>query len=132
MEEHLQAGMGTHSCKWRVSCLHVCRLSAEQHVWGGVQPLLFVSGVMFVIGAALQAGAVETGMLIVGRVVLGVGVGIASLVSAHPLPAVTHVKACWQLFDDTPPATFLHIKLQFTWRLEGGDAFLLYPCFKPF
>ena len=41
---------------------------------------MFISGILFVIGAALQAGAVSVGMLVVGRVVLGLGVGVASLV----------------------------------------------------
>ena len=41
---------------------------------------LFVSGVFFVAGAAIMAGAVDVAMLVVGRILLGFGVGIASLV----------------------------------------------------
>ena len=41
---------------------------------------LLVSGVFFVAGAAVMAGAVDIAMLVVGRILLGFGVGIASLV----------------------------------------------------
>ncbi|KAK9813801.1 hypothetical protein WJX73_010313 [Symbiochloris irregularis] len=46
----------------------------------GRKPMLFISGVLFCVGAGLQGGAVDVGMLVAGRVVLGLGVGIASLV----------------------------------------------------
>jgi MFS transporter, SP family, sugar:H+ symporter len=47
----------------------------------GAQLVLFVSGAFFAVGAGIQAGAADVAMLIVGRVLLGVGVGLASLVS---------------------------------------------------
>jgi MFS family permease len=34
-----------------------------------------------VVGAALQAGAIHTGMLIAGRLIIGLGVGILTMVS---------------------------------------------------
>jgi len=39
-----------------------------------------IGGALFIIGAALQAGAVHLPMLIVGRVMLGFGVGLANQV----------------------------------------------------
>ena len=39
-----------------------------------------IGGLLFIIGAALQAGAVHLAMLIVGRVMLGFGVGLANQV----------------------------------------------------
>ena len=39
-----------------------------------------IGGALFIIGAALQAGAVHLAMLIVGRVMLGLGVGLANQV----------------------------------------------------
>ncbi len=44
-------------------------------------------GVAFVIGAALQAGAVNMGMLIIGRLFLGLGIGFANQASR----ALTHL-----------------------------------------
>ena len=41
---------------------------------------LFVAGIAFVAGAGVMAGAVDIGMLVAGRVLLGIGVGLASLV----------------------------------------------------
>ncbi len=38
-------------------------------------------GIAFVVGAALQAGAVNMGMLIIGRLFLGLGIGFANQVS---------------------------------------------------
>ncbi|KAK9817756.1 hypothetical protein WJX72_001683 [[Myrmecia] bisecta] len=46
----------------------------------GRKPPLVVAGIFFVIGSAVMAGGVNVAMLIVGRVLLGVGVGLASLV----------------------------------------------------
>ena len=45
-----------------------------------------MGGVLFIIGAALQAGAVHLGMISVGRIMLGFGVGLANQVG---LPAQT-------------------------------------------
>ena len=39
-----------------------------------------IGGALFIVGAALQAGAVHVAMLIVGRVMLGLGVGLANQV----------------------------------------------------
>lgn len=47
-----------------------------------------IGGLLFIIGAALQAGAVHLAMLIVGRVMLGFGVGLANQVGL--LRAVHH------------------------------------------
>ena len=41
---------------------------------------LLVSGIAFIAGAAVMAAAVDIGMLVAGRVLLGIGVGLASLV----------------------------------------------------
>jgi sugar porter (SP) family MFS transporter len=46
----------------------------------GRRPPLIVAGIFFMAGAALMAGAENKGMLIGGRILLGVGVGFASLV----------------------------------------------------
>ena len=46
-----------------------------------LQPVNIVAGAFFIIGAGILAGAVDVAMLVVGRVLLGVGVGLCSLVS---------------------------------------------------
>ncbi|KAL3147178.1 species-specific tRNA processing, variant 3 [Trebouxia sp. C0010 RCD-2024] len=46
----------------------------------GRKPVNIVAGAFFIIGAAILAGAVDVAMLVVGRVLLGVGVGFCSLV----------------------------------------------------
>lgn len=46
-----------------------------------VQPVNIVAGAFFIIGAAILAGAVDVAMLVVGRILLGVGVGLCSLVT---------------------------------------------------
>ena len=43
-------------------------------------PLIF-AGLTFVVGAAIMAGAVHLGMVIVGRLILGLGVGVGTTVS---------------------------------------------------
>ena len=45
------------------------------------QPVNIVAGVCFIIGGGLMAGAVDVAMLVVGRIFLGFGVGLCSLVS---------------------------------------------------
>ena len=40
----------------------------------GRRRTMMIGGVLFIIGAALQAGAVHLAMLIVGRIMLGFGV----------------------------------------------------------
>ncbi len=42
-------------------------------------PLIF-AGLTFVVGAAIMASAVNLGMIIVGRLVLGLGVGVGTTV----------------------------------------------------
>ena len=49
-------------------------------LWQPSQLPLFVAGIAFVAGAGVMAGAVDVGMLVAGRVLLGIGVGLASLV----------------------------------------------------
>jgi len=51
------------------------RLGAPDQERAAVQSVLILAGVMFVIGAALSAGAVNIAMVVLGRLVLGLGVG---------------------------------------------------------
>ena len=58
-----------------------------------------IGGLLFIIGAALQAGAVHLAMLIVGRVMLGFGVGLANQVGTPPathllIPLVIQAGLC--------------------------------------
>jgi len=46
-----------------------------------MQPVNIVAGAFFIVGAGVLAGAVDVAMLVVGRILLGVGVGLCSLVS---------------------------------------------------
>ncbi|KAJ7000597.1 hypothetical protein NC653_011152 [Populus alba x Populus x berolinensis] len=47
--------------------------------WGRKRTMLLgVGGIIFFIGAALNAGAVDLSMLIAGRILLGVGVGFST------------------------------------------------------
>lgn len=46
-----------------------------------LQPVNIVAGAAFIIGSAILAGAVDIAMLVVGRILLGIGVGLCSLVS---------------------------------------------------
>lgn len=50
-----------------------------------LQLVLLIAGIFFFVGAAIQAGAVDVSMLIIGRVLLGIGVGAGSLVSSISL-----------------------------------------------
>lgn len=45
-----------------------------------LQPVNIAAGLFFIVGSAILAGAVDIAMLVVGRVLLGVGVGLCSLV----------------------------------------------------
>ena len=49
--------------------------------------MLILSGVTFVVGAALSAGAEHISMVVLGRLVLGLGVGGGTTVRAQPRPA---------------------------------------------
>lgn len=44
-----------------------------------LQPCMFVAGVLYLLGSGLQAGALNLAMLISGRCVLGLGVGISAV-----------------------------------------------------
>lgn len=50
--------------------------------WGRKKAMM-VGAACGVVGAALQAGAVHTAMLIVGRLIIGLGVGILTMVSTN-------------------------------------------------
>lgn len=45
-----------------------------------MQVTIVISGACFAIGAVLQAAAVDIAMLIIGRCVLGLGVGIGTMI----------------------------------------------------
>ena len=47
---------------------------------GCVQLPMLISGIAFIAGAAIMAAAVDVAMLVVGRVVLGVGLGLACVI----------------------------------------------------
>ena len=47
-------------------------------------PLIF-AGLTFVVGAAIMASAVHIGMIIVGRLILGLGVGVGTTVQPQRL-----------------------------------------------
>ena len=47
-------------------------------------PLIF-AGLTFVVGAAIMASAVHIGMIIVGRLILGLGVGVGTTVRPQGL-----------------------------------------------
>ena len=49
-------------------------LTVRMHRAFGRRRTMMIGGVLFIIGAALQAGAVHLAMLIVGRIMLGFGV----------------------------------------------------------
>ena len=54
-----------------------------------VQLPLFLSGVFFVTGCTLMAAAGSITLLVVGRIFLGVGVGLSSLVRSSSCPRLT-------------------------------------------
>lgn len=53
--------------------------SQMARMWGR-QMVLFIASIFFLVGTGFQAGAVNVAMVVIGRVLLGVGVGLASLV----------------------------------------------------
>ena len=55
-----------------------------------VQLPLFIAGVMFITGAIIMAAAGTVALLVVGRLILGIGVGLSSLVSSLLLGSVPH------------------------------------------
>ncbi len=61
----------------------VHRLGAPDPQRAAMQSVLILAGVMFVIGAALSAGAVNLSMVVLGRLVLGLGVGGGTTVRPH-------------------------------------------------
>ena len=58
------------------------KLSVTLNALLGVQIPIIFSGVTFIVGAAIMAGAVHISMIIIGRIILGLGVGVGSTVSA--------------------------------------------------
>ncbi len=49
----------------------------------GRQAIMLTGGALFLAGSAFNAGAVNIAMLIIGRILLGVGVGFTTQVAAH-------------------------------------------------
>ena len=45
--------------------------------WWGRRPTMMIGGANFLVGAALMSGAVHIAMLVVGRIFLGIGIGIS-------------------------------------------------------
>lgn len=90
-EDVLDEGATSPYCKYNskvlqlvVSCLYLAAGAAAIIASPfarkfGRKPLIIIAGITFIVGAGLMAGAVEIGMLVVGRLILGVGVGIGSL-----------------------------------------------------
>jgi predicted MFS family arabinose efflux permease len=81
----------------RCATPHICVKERESYAAGiatiifkpffqriGRKGVMISGGVAFVVGAALQAGAVNMGMLIIGRLFLGLGIGFANQVSKGP------------------------------------------------
>ena len=56
---------------------------------------MMAGGAAFVLGSLLQAAAPEVVMLVIGRVMLGVGIGFANQVPPHPHSSVAHIHARW-------------------------------------
>lgn len=50
--------------------------------------MLFIAGVFFVVGAGITGGAVDVAMLVIGRLVIGVGLGLGCMVIAPCLPCL--------------------------------------------
>ncbi len=75
----------------------------------GRRRTMTIGGALFIVGAALQAGAVHLAMLIVGRVMLGLGVGLANQVRLF------RTLQCWQtcpqcaLKHYTPVAIYIQL-----------------------
>ena len=61
---------------------------------------LFIAGVMFITGAIIMAAAETVALLVVGRLILGIGVGLSSLVSIlFLLPDALLAKHCGSHVD---------------------------------
>ena len=61
------------------------------------QCVLILSGVTFVVGAALSAGAEHISMVVLGRLVLGLGVGGGTTVRAQPHPAHSYASGFYHM-----------------------------------
>ena len=70
---------------------HYCAVAAIQSLsdWGhglcrrlGRKATILIAGACFIVGIALCAAAVQIGMLIIGRIMIGLGVGFGNQVSA--------------------------------------------------
>lgn len=85
--------------------------SNPKRVWP--QCVLILSGVTFVVGAALSAGAEHISMVVLGRLVLGLGVGGGTTVRAQPRSA------------DGCASAFCHVLfLVLAWCRRGWGAWL--------
>jgi MFS family permease len=62
--------------------------------WGRKRTML-LGGIIFFIGAALNAGAVDLSMLIAGRILLGVGVGFSTQVISPSIYNKKKINALW-------------------------------------
>ncbi|OEL14617.1 Sugar transport protein 10 [Dichanthelium oligosanthes] len=90
-KEQTARGGGSHYCKFDsqlltafTSSLYLAALVASSFVASVARSLgrrwcMFGGGVSFLVGAALNAAAQDVAMLIVGRILLGIGVGFAGL-----------------------------------------------------
>jgi MFS family permease len=56
---------------------------------------MLLGGIIFFIGAALNAGAVDLSMLIAGRILLGVGVGFSTQVISPSIYNKKKINALW-------------------------------------
>lgn len=68
----------THPCLVRAGIATLVFKPFFQHI--GRKGVMICGGVSFVVGAALQAGAINMPMLIIGRIALGLGIGFANQV----------------------------------------------------
>lgn len=57
----------------------------------GRKGVMVSGGAAFVVGAALQAGALNMGMLIIGRLFLGLGIGFANQVGISTTISVLYL-----------------------------------------
>jgi MFS family permease len=65
----------------------------------GRKPSMLVGGLSFLVGAGLNGGAENIAMLIIGRILLGFGVGFANQVTAFPLFFLSEISSptLWEL-----------------------------------
>ena len=80
---------------WKTACctLAVTHLVCNTPSPGDLQPVNIVAGAFFIVGSGILGGAVNIAMLVIGRVLLGVGVGLCSLV--HSCKTVFCLDLLW-------------------------------------